>query len=84
MKHSDSFDPRLHYQSRRVAEIYEQERFASFSDRLFQRAGLRALSRALRPLGSEASLLDAACVTGRFSRALLELGISRNLLGHFA
>lgn len=74
MKQNDSFDPRLHFQSRRVAEIYEQERFASFGDRLFQRAGLRALSRALRVLGSEASLLDAACGTGRFSKALLNWG----------
>ena len=75
MKQSDSFDPRLHFQSRRVAELYEQERFASFGDRLFQRAGLRALSQALRVLGSETSfLLDAACGTGRFSRALLNWG----------
>jgi ubiquinone/menaquinone biosynthesis C-methylase UbiE len=71
---NDSFDPRLHFQSRRVAEIYEQERFASFGDRLFQRAGLRALSRALRVLGSETSVLDAACGTGRFSKALLNWG----------
>ena len=71
---TDSFDPRLHFQSRRVAETYDQERFASFGDRLFQRAGVRALSRALRVLGSEASLLDAACGTGRFSKALLNLG----------
>jgi ubiquinone/menaquinone biosynthesis C-methylase UbiE len=74
MKHGDAFDPRLHYQSPRVAEIYEQERFASFGDRLFQRAGVRALSRALQVLGPEASLLDAACGTGRFSRELLNRG----------
>ena len=74
MKQNDSFDPRLHYQSREVAEKYDQERFASFADRLFLRAGLRALSRALRVLGSETSLLDAACGTGRFSKALLGWG----------
>jgi ubiquinone/menaquinone biosynthesis C-methylase UbiE len=73
-KQNNSFDPRLHYQSREVAENYDQERFASFAGRLFQRAELRVLSRALRVLGSEKSLLDAPCGTGRISKALLNWG----------
>lgn len=74
IEQSNLFNPRVYYQSRDVAESYDQERFASFAGQMFQRAEFRTLSRALRTIGSGGSLLDAPCGTGRISRALLSWG----------
>ena len=68
------FDPRTHYQNQRVAESYDRERFSSLAGRLFQRAELLTLRRALRHIPHDAWLLDAPCGTGRISQFLVDSG----------
>jgi 2-polyprenyl-3-methyl-5-hydroxy-6-metoxy-1,4-benzoquinol methylase len=70
-----NWDPSAHYQSRRVAERYDDERFSSLSGKAFNRLEQYCVARAFARYAAPGSkVLDCPCGTGRLAEVLLKDG----------
>jgi 2-polyprenyl-3-methyl-5-hydroxy-6-metoxy-1,4-benzoquinol methylase len=70
------WDPTTHYQTERVAESYDRERFSSLAGRIFNALEKYNIRRAFAAVPRGAVLLDLPCGTGRLAEVLLEDGFT--------
>lgn len=74
-----AWNPNTEYQDQAVASSYDQERFTTPIERLFDRLEKRAVAKGLQDIKASKSVLDLPCGTGRHAEALLQRGY--NVIG---
>jgi len=70
------WNPQTHYQDRKIAARYDDERFSRLTGRVFNWLEKSSVLRAFADVPKSGRILDLPCGTGRLAEPLLEAGYS--------